>query len=1440
MTAPTLTARSDQAGLEQTAAKHHPHRWRMHRAGIVNVWHYYDTQFDLSGGRMILRGTNGSGKSRALEMLLPFVLDVERRKMDATGSGKVRFEDLMKAGSAGQTNRLGYLWLELERTSPDISPLGLASTEHLTVGALVRFSTNTAEAKVWYFTTPLRVGTDLVLLDADRQPLSRDKLSELVGADRITDSPEAHRERVRTSVFGLTGQAGKERFTGLMQLLHTLRSPDVGNRIDEGKLPTILSDALPPLSETALKDAGERLDGLSEARTAQDRLENALAQVRAFLDTYRRYTASALARSASAVRTAASTARDADSARDVAAAERDRVAAEHQRAQAQLRELAETVEELARTIAGIKASAAYRAIGDLDNLSRRVDALAESARTALSAAGAARSIEAEAVARIDFSAAELAAEASSAATVLAAAREALERAGVPTGALPRTVHIALTEPVPHAEPVRAELTGDAQTITRPAPQLLTVEPADLLAATEAVRAVAQSAKSRAGQAANRLASARGLERDRGAVEAAETAADDAEYRQNTAEATAEDAAAERDTAGRSLANDWRTWVADPRTTELLGAVDWEATAAAPALTDLDVFEGAPRAVATDRPGAPAVPAQSTGRDGDPDGETDSSGPVIVLDELDRVAQDVAGPARERLTRQGVDLDLAERTDREERSDLTAEQAQLRAERDPEPPRAPWVTSAPQGSTPLWRTIEFAEHVDAGSRAGLEAALLAAGLLTAAVTSDGTVVAGDGQVLLRADTPAAAAPVTAALRHDASSSAPADVVTGVLERIGLGVGAHTTWVHTDGAWGNGPLRGQHRVPVARHIGVAARTAARAERLEQIQARLGELDRAAAERTVARDRLAAARHALEAHVRTAPRSSELARRRTEAAIAVRNAVDARTEAVRVRTQAETKRRAWAAARDEHRATCDSQGLPYDVDPLSELRGTVEGAAQKAQDVLSRLGTLQQRITRHEGTAAGLTADTERRLDAEARSTVAWETWHGEAAEFAALQENVGASAEQVRRTLRETETEHVERRREHETVRVRAEALGRSASGLEVEARTLAETAGRRHDELAEVLTVLRRQAALPGVAAAATGRIDADLTAAADPTLPAADLASADRAAKAVLDALDRRGAAIDASALLRAQSVLDRELNATYDVIAAVEDGVHLVELADATGRRPVAAAHDELARQVAAGSAALTEREYEVFTQFVLGGVGEELRRRLAQARDLVDAMNTSLGSIRTSHGIGVKLSWELSAPDGSPIARIRELVATSGAVRPAAQSEELIALLRQRVEEQFAIDATAGYAEHLKNALDYRQWHTVEVTILGPGPGERRRISRRAKLSQGETRFVSYVTLFAAADAYLSGLPDTNLALRMILLDDAFAKVDDRTIGELMGLLVRLDVDFVMTGHALWGTYPQVPSIDVYEVRRAEGTAAVTTHVHWDGRNKHLRAAR
>jgi hypothetical protein len=418
------------------------------------------------------------------------------------------------------------------------------------------------------------------------------------------------------------------------------------------------------------------------------------------------------------------------------------------------------------------------------------------------------------------------------------------------------------------------------------------------------------------------------------------------------------------------------------------------------------------------------------------------------------------------------------------------------------------------------------------------------------------------------------------------------------------------------------------------------------------------------------------------------------------------------------------------------------------------------------------------------------------------------------------------------LREAQDELTRIRAELGTERTRESGLAQKAGHAESEATVARERATVAHRKLEAAAAALQQILDLPGVAASALSSPLGPLSIAevTDKSVRAA--------AGAVTAALQGQHTA-DENALIRAQQALEREISGTFDVLAEIKDGVRLIELSDASGRRTIAAAATELARQRDEGKAALSDREHRVFTDFVLGGVADELRRRLDQASTLVAAMNTSLSSIRTSHGIGVRLRWNLAESAGPSAARIRELVTTAAALRTTAATSELTDLLKARVEESFAADASAGYAEHLRSALDYRAWHMVEVFILGPATGQQRRLTRSAKLSQGETRFVSYVTLFAAVDAYLSSLPDSGRALRLLLLDDAFAKVDDPTIAELMGLLVRLDIDFAMTGHALWGMYPQVPALDCYEVRRRQDGPAVTTHMHWDGRNRHLRAA-
>jgi hypothetical protein len=67
---------------------------------------------------------------------------------------------------------------------------------------------------------------------------------------------------------------------------------------------------------------------------------------------------------------------------------------------------------------------------------------------------------------------------------------------------------------------------------------------------------------------------------------------------------------------------------------------------------------------------------------------------------------------------------------------------------------------------------------------------------------------------------------------------------------------------------------------------------------------------------------------------------------------------------------------------------------------------------------------------------------------------------------------------------------------------------------------------------------------------------------------------------------------------------------------------------------------------------------------------------------------------------------------------------------------------------------------------------------------------------------------------------------------LDEAFAGIDEGMRADLMGLLVRFDLDVIMTGHELWGAYEQVPGVMIYDLlRRPPAEGVSTMPMRWDG---------
>jgi len=108
--------------------------------------------------------------------------------------------------------------------------------------------------------------------------------------------------------------------------------------------------------------------------------------------------------------------------------------------------------------------------------------------------------------------------------------------------------------------------------------------------------------------------------------------------------------------------------------------------------------------------------------------------------------------------------------------------------------------------------------------------------------------------------------------------------------------------------------------------------------------------------------------------------------------------------------------------------------------------------------------------------------------------------------------------------------------------------------------------------------------------------------------------------------------------------------------------------------------------------------------------------------------------------------------------------------------------------------------------------------------------------QLSSGETRLISYVTLFAAASAFydaVSTATELGGSIRLVLLDEAFERLDEPTIARMLGLLVDLDMDWIITWPSGWGLSEKIPRMHIYDVLRPKGGSGIAcTHAIWTGK--------
>jgi len=183
-------------------------RFQPLRSGLINLFKYENQQFWYEHGRLLVRGNNGTGKSRVLALQLPFLLDAEIHPSRVEPDGDPARHIAWHLTMGEYPQRTGYTWIEFGRRDEK-------GVEHfVTLGCGMKATKDGDNQPTrWFFVTPRRVDLDFDLV-ADSRPLNAEQLAARIGEDCFPKNAREYRRAVDARLFSL----GDERYRALMDL----------------------------------------------------------------------------------------------------------------------------------------------------------------------------------------------------------------------------------------------------------------------------------------------------------------------------------------------------------------------------------------------------------------------------------------------------------------------------------------------------------------------------------------------------------------------------------------------------------------------------------------------------------------------------------------------------------------------------------------------------------------------------------------------------------------------------------------------------------------------------------------------------------------------------------------------------------------------------------------------------------------------------------------------------------------------------------------------------------------------------------------------------------------------------------------------------------------------------------------------------------------------
>jgi len=1354
-------------------------RFRPVRAGIINLWDYSDEEFVFADGRLALRGHNGSGKTKALEVLFPFVLDgsLDARRLDPfSGENRTMKANLLYRG---QDSEHGYVWMEFARPGETVT---------LVIGLSVH--KNMDRPRPSFYVTGKRMGIEFGLLSADSRPLTAKQLTAILGRDAYYgDKRGAYQDAVDARLFGL----GRERYAQLLDLLIALRRPLLAKDLDPGKVSETLTAGLSPVDDELVTQAARDFENLAAVQKQYDDLAAADAAVRAFLDQYVSYLRVHTRHELDQVAARMSAAADHRGAIGNAAREVSRSGAQEQRWREAEADTKTSIEMCQARLFALKNRDEYK---DHEKLALRRSQLEREKRDL--AADQSR------LARARANVSELSVEAARVADRVADVGRAIDR---------------------HAR--RLAETADSSGISRDG------SPADTgedLAVTAKSRAAARRDDIR--EVRDHLAHVRDAERDRvGADASLGTARQLMETCETSCrEADERLAIARADLSGKLTA--WTSrWAGDEpyavvtagQAELLAAALDGIGEPDAPSLVELfgtltaehghGLTARRERLRTRDADLADATARLAEERE-TVAGERDDGPPASDLRPAHRAER--AGAPLWQLAdfRPGVDAGTAAAIE-----GALYGAGLLTAWVHPDPTQTMaaiaaaeadgYLVALPPAARPTGRTLA---DVLIPEQQDMVAPTLVEAVLTSIALSD-SIQSG------AADVPVVTTRAQFSYGpHLGARPKPAPEFIGATNRAAR---RRLRLAELDRQIA---AVQRQRDELAAELGLVEETLANSElarrelpRTGPVAEALQKVGEAAARLAAASGRLEEAKAVLDARV--AELDARTRRLRRTAADRDMPVSPDEVSAVE-RTVAEFER----AAEDLARARRDAADLGADLKGRRDRIDRLSGENDEAAELLA------------ERQATYLATDEELRVLEQASGA----EYEQISAEISETEVALRAARAEQKTADANAAAEHDKLVAARRDLQLSREALIVALSELFTQAAVFAPYA---HGDLRPLLgvtdTALWPAASQwPGAEQAVASLADSDE---ADPIdairamLPAGVTALLD-----AYTATTRGGRAVTDGVLKNAVDRMWGAYREFENALKAGEDGYQadltgsapfIVEVATSEGRKSAAVFAGKIAEDVENQGVLLEERERTVLEDSLLTALAQQIHSRVLAAKDLVAAMDADTRSKPMSSGMAIGISWVRSDKRTEQQAAVSRMLDRDAAGLGPDGLGELRALLRAMIHDHRASNPRDTYREVLAAVLDYRSWHAFELQLLSPGsPSQRLTRKKHSEMSGGEKSAAIHMPLFAAANALYSSSKPT--CPRMVALDEAFAGIDDTFKPELLGLTVKFDLDLFMTGHDLWVRYPTVPLIAHYDMQHDKATHAISTLlVLWDG---------